>query len=174
MKLLKFFAAFFIIFSSGFAHANFKYAVIDYETLVQKSKAFIDLEKKFEAKRGELLTSAQQKEKQLNKKEELVKMKCSADSPAVCEALTKANNAELIKLNELYSNQRKALNDKFAAALSEIDGALNIALQEIVQQHNYNIVFHKKNLLYADNTSDITYEVLKILNGKLSVTHVKF
>lgn len=173
MKASKFAPLLLIIYCFN-ASAEFKYAVIDYEALIQQSNAFHDIEKKIEIKRKEFFTAAQQKEKALTKLTEELKRKCTAISEAECESLTKTNNLELNQLNEKYKIQRAALNDAFADTIKNIDSTLNLVVKDLVKENGYNMIFHKRMLVYNEEHVDVTLQALKILNHRLPVSGVKF
>lgn len=173
MKASKFLSLYLILYCFT-ASAEFKYAVIDYEALIQQSNAFHDIEKKIEAKRKEFFAAAQQKEKTLIKQGKELKRKCATLSETECESLTKTNNIELNKLNEEYKIQRAALNDAFADTIKNIDSTLNLVVKDLVKENGYNIIFHKRTLLYNEDGIDITPKALKILNHRLPASGVKF
>lgn len=162
---------------AGVARAEppaFVYATLDYEHVIQQSKAFADVEKKIEEKRKSFFSEAQKKEKALTKHREELEKKCLTAPKEECESGMRANTEEFHLLNNTYRSQRSALNESFAKATAKIEESLAAIIQENVQRNKYTVVFHKRMLIYSEVSNDITEEVLRSLNKKLPIVDVQF
>lgn len=159
-----------VVFVVGEPRADeppFKYATLDYEYVIQQSKAFLDMEKKIENKRKILFNEAQNKEKSLNTQRAELEKKCPTTTKAECEAGMRSNTEAFNQLNNTYRSQRSSLNESFAKVTSIIEDNLAIAVEELVQRHKYTVVFHKRMLIYSANSDDITKKALDLLNEKM-------
>jgi|GEM_PF-5033053 len=167
----------FIVFGVSIANADdsgLKYATLDYEYVIQQSKAFTDIEKRIEAKRQSFFHEAQNKEKSLTKQRDELEKTCSELSKEVCETKMRANTEEFHQLNNTYRSQRNSLNESFSKATNKIEESLSTIIQEIVARNKYTIVFHKRMLIHSEKSHDITEEVLTLLNKHLPTVPVQF
>ena len=78
---------------------------------------------------------------------------------------------ELRKKVVILQNERKKLFDSVgkqrAKARNELLKNLNPVIKEYMQEKKIRMVVDKKSLLLADETLDITKDIIKILNNKL-------
>lgn len=122
--------------------ANFKYAVVDVQKVVESSKQVQALRTEQNTKMRELSEFVQKANKQLQAETDATKKK----------ALETKLNKEL--------NTKKANNDKaYAEKLKKIDADINAVIAQKAKLGGYDLVVAKGVVLYSTGT-DITAEVV--------------
>ncbi len=166
-KILLSFLALFVFVSVGYTKdlKDVKFAVVDMEQAVLKSKEGLKYKKEMEAK---LSYYKKELEKLQKKYEEIDKQ---LKSPVLSEEGKKKKMEEKKLLEEKIRNlQMKAtqeLNQLKAKAEKELVDKIKKVVKQYAQKHGIDIVFIKNLLagvLYASPKIDITQEIIKEMN----------
>jgi outer membrane protein len=149
------------------AQAGPKIAVIDTERVLLASetgkKALGDLKKLQEAKENEL-KARQQEIKDLQTKVQDGQMSLAKDKLADME---KQLEDKVIALRRLQDDATRELNKKRDDVLAQIDQKVMPVINQVGKELGYTMIFRKfeSGLIYADDSIDITNQVIQRLDG---------
>ena len=168
MHLNKYFFLVFIIFftSSNHSVADSTYFV-DFKYVLNKSKAGSEAQKYLKNKLDKGIKNLQSKEKQIQEEEKKIiqqKKVMSAD-----DYKKKVTDLRL-KVSSLQKERNNLISEvgkQRAKARQELLKNLNPIIKEYMEKNNIRMVIDKKSILLADDTLDITKEIVKLLNNKL-------
>lgn len=167
MKVIKnFFYIFLFITFTSTSLADSTYFV-DFKFVLNQSNAGKEAQKFLKNKLDKGIKSLQTKEKQIQEEEKKIieqKKVISADDykKRVTDLRLKVSNLQKER-NTLISEVGK----QRAKARQELLKNLNPIIKEYMEKNNIRMVIDKKSILLADDTLDITKEIVKLLNTKL-------
>ncbi len=155
----------FLVFTSAtFADSTY---FVDFKFVLNQSTAGKEAQKFLKNKLDKGIKSLQTKEKQIQEEEKKIiqqKKVMSADDykKRVTDLRLKVSNLQKER-NTLITEVGK----QRAKARQELLKNLNPIIKEYMEKNNIRMVIDKKSILLADDTLDITKEIVKLLNGKL-------
>jgi outer membrane protein len=149
------------------APAGLKIAVIDTERVLLASetgkKALGDLKKLQEAKESEL-KARQQEIQELQTKVQDGRLSLAKDKLSDME---KQLEDKVIALRRLQDDATRELNKKRDDVLAQIDQKVMPVINQVGKELGYTMIFRKfeSGLIYADDSIDITNQVIQRLDG---------
>ena len=140
---------------------------VDFKFVLNESNAGKEAQNFLKNKLDKGIKSLQSKEKQIQEEEKKIiqqKKVMSADEykKRVTDLRLKVSNLQKER-NDLITEVGK----QRANARKELLKNLNPIIKEYMEKNNIRMVIDKKSILLADDTLDITKEIVKLLNNKL-------
>lgn len=159
---------------SAMAEGAIKMAVVDVQYVVQKS----DVAKNIKAQMDEKIQAYQKdisaKEEKLRATEkELVKQRAIL-KPEELNEKAKAFRKEANSVQREVEQRKRTLDAAFSKAMSTVLQEIRVVVSNIAKDNSYAVVVSKQQTVFAEQSLDITEEVLKALNSKLSKIKVDF
>jgi Skp family chaperone for outer membrane proteins len=139
--------------------------VVDYQALLQNSKAAKMVRSQIEQKRGEYTKEISHQEEGLRAERDALQRQQASLSP---EALNQKGRDFQQKVNELERNvqgKRQALEKSNGDALQKIQEQMLKIIADIAKQRKSNLVFQRADLVLFDQGFDVTDEVLQKLDS---------
>jgi outer membrane protein len=159
----------------GFASANAtNVAILDIENIVKNSLVMKDIQGKISKKQTEFQKEIDKKQSQLeaeNKKLESKKSILAEDAYAKEQATFDKKVGEL---RDHLEKRQNSLKKASAESLSKVNEKIKEIIVELSKEKKFDIVIPSSQTLYYDETIDISSEVLKRLNKKITKVDVKF
>ncbi len=150
-----------------------KIAIIDIETVLKKSQAMQDAQKKLSKKQDGY-------QKEIDKKQELLEAeskKISAKKSVLSEeAFNKEQEAFSKKVDDLKSmveSKQEILKKSSIDAINKINDNIKSIIEEIRQQREIAVVLSAASTVSYQKNIDISEEVLAKLNQKISKIDIK-
>ena len=167
MKVFKniIYTLFFLIFTStSFADSTY---FVDFKFVLNQSNAGKEAQIFLKNKLDKGIKSLQTKEKQIQEEEKKIiqqKKVMSADDykKRVTDLRLKVSNLQKERTNLITE-----VGKQRAKARQELLKNLNPIIAEYMKKNNIRMVIDKKSILLADDSLDITKEIVKLLNNKL-------
>ncbi len=160
----------FVLFSLFWAsnvNSSEKIAFLDVEFIINKSEPALLIIKKIEKIRDQETKKLKKIENDLKKKnEELAKTKNLISDEELKKKISSLRN-EARSFDELRKKTIQDLNIKKNKELDQFLKLINPIVQEYMAEKSIDIIIHKKNVFMAKSTSDITEDILKIVNTKI-------
>ena len=150
------------------ANSNEKFAYIDIDKIMRQSKAGKSISKQLE----NLLTQTTKKYKKIqdNLKEDELKIKSQKNildeneyKKKIIELKNKANEYRNERNNDINS-----FNKTKVEATNKLLNTINPILVEYSNKNSISMIFQKKNIIIGKSDLDITDEILKIVDSKIS------
>ena len=157
----------FFIFGPSNLWSSEKIAFLDIEFIINKSEPALVIIKKIEKIRDQETKKLKEKEDNLKKKnEELIKTKNLISDEELKKKISSLRD-EAKSFDELRKKTIQDLNIKKNKELDQFLKLINPIVQEYMAEKSIDIIIHKKNVFMAKSTSDITEDILKIVNTKI-------
>ena len=153
---------------------NLTVMVVDYQALLQNSKAAKMVRSQIEQKRGEYTKEISHQEEVLRAERDALQRQQASLSP---EALNQKGRDFQQKVNELersVQGKRQALEKSNGDALLKIQEQMLKIIADIAKQRKVNLVFQRADLVLFDQGFDVTDEVLQKLDEEMPALTVNF
>ena len=174
MKKLFIIAIASVAFVATPAFADSVTAVVNYAKIMHDSKAGTSVRTQIQAKQKSLQSDVEAKEKDLYAQDQsLVKQKDTTDKAAFDKKVSDFRAKAADEQREVQG-KKVALDKSAGAALEEIQKNVLEITKQIATEKKYNLVLSSTQVMYADDSLDITDEVMKRLDAKLPTVAVKF
>ena len=160
--------------SKTHAHRFINIAVVDVQTILELSTAVGNIRSSVEKISLELQNEFSHKEQELKKIEsELIeKQKTLAQDQFDKEVLN--FNQQVTETQKKAQEKKIKLEQYHSKAISKVNEVAMQIIRDIAQENNLNIVLPSTQVLYADETLNITEKVLLKLNKAISYVEIKF
>ena len=169
MKLLKRFTLILIIliFNFSFAYSNDKIAFFDLDLVIKKSNIGMITLKKINKLNNENIQKLKANENELKKQEIEIKKKQNILS-------SEELNKEIILLEKKINKFRKDKNEmvnnfnkKKNTELENLFKLINPIIQQYMEKNSINILIERKNVFLGKINSDITSDLINLINKKI-------
>src|SRR5204863_6234882 len=153
---------------------NLTVLVVDYQALLQNSKAAKMVRSQIEGKRGEYTKEISHQEEVLRAERDTLQRQQASLSP---EAMNQKGRDFQQKINDLEKNvqgKRQALEKSNGDALQRIQEQMLKIIADIAKQRKANLVFQRADLILFDQGFDVTDEVLLKLDEQMPALPVNF
>lgn len=156
------------------AFADTTVGVVNVAKILHDSKAATSIRAQVQAKQKDFQAQLDNKGKELQAEQQaLVKQKDAIDKEAF--------NKKVQEFRQKEASAQKAVQEKSVQldksvndALGEVQKVINDIVKDVASEKKMTLVVSAGVVLYGDNSLDITDEVLKRLDSKLTTVTVKF
>ena len=157
---------FFLIGSTNLWSSE-KFAFLDVEFIINKSKPALVIIKKIEKIRDQETKKLKEIEDNLKKKnDDLIKTKNLISDEELKKKISSLRE-EAKSFDDLRKKTIKDLNIKKNKELNEFLKLINPIIQEYMKEKSIDMIIDKKNIFMAKSKNDITEDILKIVNTKI-------
>jgi Skp family chaperone for outer membrane proteins len=175
MRLFLAMALFFSISSMAFAEGLKSVAVVDLKIILQSSKAGSSIREQINKKQTEYKKDLESQQKKLSDAKDSLARDRSVLSPEAYAEKRKTFEADLGKLQNNMRGKKNSLDKAFATAMETLQTQTITIISDIAKEKNYTLVLPKSSvLLLGDSSLDITQDVLRSLDQKLTTVDLKF
>ena len=147
------FAALFTVMAPSLAHAETKFAVLNFQSLMADSKAAKSIQKQLEDKRKSFQDEFSKHERELVEKEKSL--------------VDQEFESEVIETQKLVQKRQRSLEVAAQKAVSELRVEVTRITAEIAEEKGYDMVLSRQNVILAQEEMDITGDVLKALDKQV-------
>jgi Skp family chaperone for outer membrane proteins len=148
--------------------ADLSIAVVDVEKILAESKAAQSLQTQLQAKKESFQKEFSEKEKQLKSAENTLiseKEKLSAEEFA---KKRKSYEEKVIQTRKEFQKSRASLDAGLSKAMLELRKSIVEAAAKVANDKSYDVVLTRESVLIAEKALDITDDVLKAINEKVT------
>ena len=150
------------------ANSNEKFAYIDIDKIMRQSKAGKSISKQLE----NLLSQTTKKYKKIEDNLKAEELKITSQKNILDDNDYKKKILELRNKANEYRNERNkdinSFNKKKVEATNKLLNTINPILVEYSNKNSISMIFQKKNIIIGKSDLDITDEILKIVDSKIS------
>ncbi len=148
-------------------------AIVDMEKILAESKAAQALQKQLQSNKESFQKEFSAKEAELKKDETALMAEREKLSAEEFGKKRKAYEEKILETRKLFQKRRNSLDEGLNGAMSELRKNIIEATTEIANEKNYDIVLTRDGVLIAEKALDITADVLKKLDAKVSDIKLK-
>jgi Skp family chaperone for outer membrane proteins len=148
-------------------------AVVDLEKVLKSSDAMKDAQQKISKKQSGFQKEIDKKQEVLEKESKQINSKKSTLSE---EAFTKEQEKFTKKvddLKELVNSRQESLKKSSLDVVSKINDKIKESVEEIRKEKNLDIIISSSSAVYYRDDLDVSSEVSKVLNKKMSKVEIK-
>lgn len=172
-KFLSLFVVFSLSLLSSYAFA-LEIGVIDLKNISKESKAISYVEKEVKEQKENFQKEIDKKRNSLERDVQKFKEKAEKMKKEDVEKKQKALQKDLNDLKESAEKKQKSLNEGLNKALEEVNSEMQKIIAKISKEKGLKLVVTSAQAVYFEDSLDITQEVIKELNNKVSKVKVKF
>jgi outer membrane protein len=143
-------------------------AIVDVEKILAESKAAQSLQTQLQAKKEAFQKEFSEKEKQLKASETALLKEKEKLTPEEFAKKGKAYSETLIQTNKDFQKSRASLDAGVSRAMKELRKGIVEAAAKVANDKGYEIVLTRESVLIAEKALDITDDVLKAINEKVT------
>ena len=147
--------------------------IVDVEKILATSKAAQDLQKQIQGKKEAFQKEFSSKETELKTAEVNLLGEKDKVTAEQFNKDRKAYEEKIAATRQLFQKRRNALDEGLAKAMQELRRDIAQAAAQVADQHKFDIVLTRDNVLIAEKSLDITDEVLKGLDAKVTSISLK-
>ena len=151
-----------------------KIAVLDMQTVSEKSHAISDMNEQLKARGEAFEKKIGAYEKEMKKEKESIDEKKSIVSESEYENLQNALNKKVHKIQEEIGVEQDAVSKAQMNAITAIQDKLNDVVKDIAKKQKIYMVLGKAVAIHVDEKADITEDVVSKLNKEMPKIKVSF
>ena len=155
---------FFAYTTTSFADSTY---FVDFKYVLNQSNAGKGAQKFLKSKLDKGIKSLQTKEKQIQEEEKKIIQQKKIISAEEYKKKVATLRGKVSSLQKERNSLLENIAQKKTKARNELLKSLNPIIKNYMKEKKIRMVVDKKSLLLADETLDITQDIIKILNGKL-------
>lgn len=143
-------------------------AIVDVEKVLNDSKASQSLQKQLQTKKEAFQKEFSLKEKQLRETEAALLAERDKISAEEFAKKRKAYEERIMETRKLFQKSRNSLDQGLSKAMVELRKNIVESTAKIADEKGYDVVLTRESVLIAEKSLDITAEVLKTLDARIS------
>lgn len=165
-------SAFFVLLSFN-ANAG-SIAVLDVEKIVKESVAMRDIQSKVTKQQEKYQAEVNKKQKDLEAEQKKLEGKKNVLAKEAFEKEVKAFETKVDALKELVNKKQNSLKKASVDAMTKVNDEVKVIIADLSKEKDLDLIVSAGQALYFKNEMDVSEEVLKRLNKKLTKINVKF
>ena len=166
------FAAIFAIFAFNANAAEI--GILDVEKIVKDSSAMRDVQSKISKKQDEYQKEVTKKQNELEADQKRIESKKTVLSQEALEKETKAFEKKIDDLKTFVDKKQNSLKKASLDAMSKVNDKIKDIIADIAKEKELEVIIPASQTLYFKDNLDVSDEVLKRLNKKITKVDVKF
>ena len=164
-QIIKIFIVFFIFITNSNAE---NIAYIDMEFILKNSMLGMSINKQIDKKNETGQKNLKLMEEDIRKKDSELNAQKNIISEEEFQKKVKALNIDLQNYQRAIQENRNSINNYKITATGKLLKSLKPILAEYSIEKNISVIFQKKDLIIAKNSLNITDEIIRILNEKIT------
>ena len=164
----KSFLIFFLILTSANAYSSEKIITVDIDYIINNSEAGVFIQDQLKDKNDNRVKEFEIKNKEFANKEQNLIAKKNVLSEKDFENEVNSLRKEINIFNNINKKKIEDINNKRSKAFSKLINEINKILIEYSKKNEVLMILDKKNILLSKNDIDLTQEILKRLNNKIT------
>ncbi len=143
-------------------------AIVDVEKILADAKAAQSLQKQIQAKKEAFQKEFSAKEKELKTSETTLLAEQSKVTAEEFGKKRKAYEEKILETRKLFQKRRNSLDEGLNRSMLELRKNIVESAASVADDKGYDIVVTRESVLIAEKSLDITADVLKVLDAKVS------
>lgn len=160
--------------AGGISIAATKIAVVNVPMIMRDSTAAKSAQEQLTAKQKAYQSEISKKEEALQKEKIELNKQSTALSKEAFEEKVKAYNIKAKALEQEVITKKRTFDGAFERSQGQIQKSVSDIIAELAKEKGFAVALANTLIMYADNSLDITPEVISRLNQRLPKIDVKF
>jgi outer membrane protein len=148
--------------------------VLDVEKIVKESSAMRDIQKKISSKQDDYQKEVTKKQDDLESEQKRIEGKRNVLSKEAFEKETKAFEKKIDDLKTFVDKKQNSLKKASMDSMGKVNDKIKDIIADISKEKDFEVIIPSSQTLYYKDALDISDEVLKRLNKKITKADVKF
>ncbi len=148
--------------------------ILDVEKIVKESSAMRDIQNKVSKKQDVYQKEVTKKQDELEAEQKRIESKRSVLSKEAFEKETKTFEKKVDDLKDFVEKKQNSLKKASMEAMSKVNDKIKDIISDLAKEKEFDIIVPSSQALYYKDNLDISTEVLKRLNAKITKVDVKF
>ena len=165
-------AAVFTLLSLNANAANI--AVLDVEKIVKESVAMVDIQKKVTKKQEEYQKEVNAKQTELEAEQKKLEGKKTVLAADAFEKEMKKFEGKVDQLKELVDKKQNSLKKASVDAMGKVNDDIKTIIAELSKEKSLDLIVPAGQTLFYKDEMDVSAEILKRLNKKVTKVNVNF
>lgn len=149
-------------------------AVLDVEKIVKDSTAMRDIQAKVTKKQDEYQKEVTKKQKDLEAEQKRIESKKNILAKEALEKETKKFEEKVDDLKAFVDKKQNSLKKASMDSMSKVNDKIKDIIAELSKEKDIDLIVPTSQTLFYKDEMDISAEVLKRLNKKITKVDVKF
>ena len=151
-----------------------KAAVVDVESILEYSKAILHVKKSINIISEQIQSELSSKEVKLKQAEAELIEKRGILHKSEFDKLVAAFNKKVSLTQQEMQNKKSALERAHTNAIAQVHENTIRVISDLSKKYGFNIVFPSSQVLFINNSLNITHEVISNLNERLQEVKVNY
>jgi len=143
-------------------------AIVDVEKILAEAKAAKSLQSQIQSRKESFQKEFSAKEKELKTIETTLSAEREKISAEEFGKKRKAYEEKILETRKLFQKSRNSLDEGLSKAMQELRKNIVESAAAVADEKGYDIVLTRESVLIAEKSLDITADVLKALDAKVS------
>lgn len=165
------FLAGFLVACSQPTHAETKIAVVDVQKLLSESKAAVNIQEQLKKQREDFQKELAAVEEKLRSEEKAILEEREKLTKEELQAKAQEFETKILEARQEVDKKRRTLEQAANKAVFNLRQEVVQVVADIADENAYNLVITRQNVVLAEKSMEITDQVMKELNKK--VTEIK-
>jgi len=148
--------------------------IIDVEKIVKESSAMRDIQAKVSKKQDEYQKEVTKKQNELEAEQKRIEGKKNVLSKEAMEKEGKAFDKKVDDLKTFVDKKQNSLKKASLDSMSKVNDKIKDIIADLSKEKELDVIMPSAQTLYFKDDLDVTDEVLKRLNKKITKVDVKF
>ena len=148
--------------------------VLDVEKIVKESSAMRDIQNKISKKQDEYQKEVTKKQNEQEADQKRIENKKSVLSKDALEKETKAFEKKIDALKSFVDKKQNSLKKASLDSMGKVNDKIKEIISDIAKEKGFDAIIPASQALYYKDELDVSDEVLKKLNKKITKVDVKF
>lgn len=151
-----------------------KAAVVDVESILEHSKAILHIKKSINIISEQIQNELSSKEIKLKQDEAELIEKRGTLPKIDFDKLVAAFNKKVSSTQQEMQNKKSALERAHTNAIAQVHENTISVISDLSKKYGFNIVFPSSQVMFVNNSLNITHEVISNLNERLQEVKVNY
>ncbi len=148
--------------------------ILDVERIMKESVAMRDFQSKIEKKEDEYRKEVEKKQSELDSEQKKIEAKRSILSKEAFDKEVAGFDKKLDSLKTFVDRKQSSLKKASIDAMSKLNDNVRDIFSDIAKDRGLDIIIPSSQAVYYEDKMDVTDDVLKKLNKKITKIDVKF
>ncbi len=162
------------MFCLNFAASAGNIAIIDVEDVLKNSSVMKDIQNKVTKKQDEYQKEVNQKQSALEAEEKSLSKKKNVLTKEAMETEAKNFEKKVVSLKEFVDQKQNILKKASLDSIGKVNEKIKEIIAQISKEKDLDLILPASQVLYYRDEMDISEEVLKNLNKKITKSDIKF
>jgi Skp family chaperone for outer membrane proteins len=159
----------------AFTNANASnIAILDLEKIIKESKAMRDIQNKVNKRQDEYQKEVTKKQNDLENEQKSIEAKKTVLSKDGFEKEVQKFEKKVDDLKTYVDRKQNSLKKASMESMSKVNEIIKEIIGEISKDKNYEVIIPASQTVFFEDSLDISEEVLKKLDKKITKVEVKF